>query len=275
MKRYFYMTTGAFLYALSVNLFLVPSKIVTGGLSGIAAILFHLYSVSAFYTIAVGNILLFIFAWLTLGKKFVFESFYTMLISTLFISLTEALPPIASDTILCAIFGGIILGLGIGLAFISGSTTGGTDILARILQSRHPHFSIGTIMTIIDFVIIAISYLAFGEIELVMYGIISLFVTNAVIDGIIAHLNSGVLVFIISKNSERLKKAIIGSIGRGVTIVQGCGGYSDEKKQILVCVMKKYDLENLKRITDMNEKEAFMIVTEAKSVLGEGFRYYK
>ena len=130
-------------------------------------------------------------------------------------------------------------------------------------------------MMAIDFVIIGVSYIVFKDMKLIMYGIISLFVTNAVIDGLIAHLNSGVFVIIICKNSQKLKNAIINEIGRGVTVVDGYGGYSQEKKKILMCVMKKYDLENLKKVKDMTEKDAFMIVTSSKEVIGEGFRYYR
>lgn len=275
MKKYLSITLGALLFALSVNLFLVPSKIVTGGLSGIAAILYHKFSVSTFFTIAAGNIILFIFAWLMLGKNFVLQSLYGMIFSTIFVSCTEFLKPMTSDPLLASIFGGITLGAGVGLTFINGGTTGGTDVLSRILQHYYPHLSIGTIMTAVDFVVIGISFFVFRDTALIMYGIISLFVTNTVIDSMIAHLNSGVLVFIVSRNSQKLKEAIIDSLERGVTVIQGYGGYSDEKKQILMCVMKKYDLENLKKIIDVKEKEAFMIVTSSKEVLGEGFRYYR
>ena len=275
MKKYFSMTLGALLYALSVNLFLVPAKIVTGGLSGVATIFYHAFSLSTAAVIACGNILLLILAWIMLGKKFVINTLFGMIVSTLLVSVTDFLPPMTYDPMLASIFGGIIMGAGIGLTFINGGTTGGTDILSRILQHYRPHLSIGSIMMAIDFVIIGISYIVFRDTTLIMYGIISLVVTNAVIDGIIAHLNSGVLVFIVSHDAEKLKKAIMDSLERGVTVIEGYGGYSDEKKQILMCVMKKYDLESLKRITDMNEKDAFMIVTSSKEVLGEGFRYYR
>lgn len=275
MKKYFYITVGALLFALSVNLFLVPSKIVTGGLTGIATIFYHTFSLPTYITISAGNVLLFTVAWFTLGKHFVFQSIYGMAISTLFVSLTDFLPAMTDDPMLCAIFGGIIMGAGIGLTFINSGTTGGTDVISRIIQHYRPHMSIGTIMMAIDFVIIGISYIVFKDMKLIMYGIISLFVTNAVIDGLIAHLNSGVLVIIVSKDSQKLKKAIINEVERGVTVIEGYGGYSEEKKQILMCVMKKYDLENLKRVTDMNEKDAFMIVTSSKEVLGTGFRYYR
>jgi len=275
MKKYINITIGALLFALSVNLFLVPAKIVTGGLTGIATIFYHTVGLPTYTVIAVGNILFFIIAWFTLGKRFVFNSLYGMAISTLFVSVTDFLPAMTDDPMLSAIFGGIIMGAGIGLAFINGGTTGGTDVISRIIQHYRPHMSIGTIMMAIDFVIIGISYIVFKDMKLIMFGIISLFVTNAVIDGLIAHLNSGVFVIIVSKNSQKLKKAIINEVERGVTVIDGYGGYSNEKKQILMCVMKKYDLENLKRITDMNEKDAFMIVTSSKEVLGSGFRYYR
>lgn len=271
--KYLLISFGGLLYAIGINAFLVPSKIVMGGLGGIATILFHSIGVIPTIVITVGNLILLVIAFLLLGKTFVLDSLFGIFISTFFVSVTEFLPSITQEPLLSSIFGGIIMGSGVGLTFIHNGTTGGTDIVSRIIQHYFPHHSIGSVMTFIDLIIIAVSFLVFKNPELIMYGIISLFIANSVIDGMISHLNSGVLVFIITPNSKKVIKDILNTLGRGVTIIEGQGGFSNEEKHILMCVMKKYDLESLKKFID--NENAFMIVTSSKEVIGEGFRYYR
>lgn len=275
LLKYGGLLCGTFLFALAVNLFLIPSKIVTGGLSGIATILYHTLGWIPGMVIGVGNIIMCILAWIILGKNFVFNSLFGIISITFFVSVTEFFPAVTTDLFLSAVFGGILMGVGIGMTFIQGGTTGGTDILSRISQKKHPQLSIGVIMTIVDLIIIGASAAVFKDTELSMYGIISLVVSTAVIDGIIARLNSGVLVFVITTDAEKIKKIIYEYLKRGVTVIEAIGGFSEEKRQVLMCVMKKKEIEALKKIPEITDKNNFMIVTPSKEVFGEGFRYYR
>ena len=275
VKKYMLITVGAVIFSLSVNLFLIPSKIVTGGLSGIATILYHTTGIPAGIVVGLGNIIVCLWALKELGGKFVLNSLYGIFATTFFVSLTSFLPSVTDDLFISTVFGGILLGTGVAFTFMQEGTTGGTDIISRIFQKKHPHLSIGLLMTAVDFVIISISYAVFRDFELSMYGIISLVVSTAVIDGIIAKFNSGVLVYIITKDAEVMKTAIIDNLERGVTIIEARGGFSKEPKEILMCVMKKKDMEELKRIAKITEENSFVIVTPSKEVFGEGFHYYK
>lgn len=275
LKKYAIITFGAIIFSLSVNLFLIPSKIVTGGLSGVATILYHTFGIPAGFVVGGGNIIVCLWALHELGLKFVLNSLYGIFATTFFVSVTSFLPTITNDLFISTVFGGILLGIGVGFTFMQDGTTGGTDIVSRIVQKKQPHLSIGLLMTITDLVIISVSYAVFRDFELSMYGIISLVVSTAVIDGIIGKLNSGVLVYIITKDAELMKRAILDSLERGVTIIEAKGGFSEERKQILMCVMKKKDMENLKKTAKITEENSFVIVTPSKEVFGEGFHYYK
>lgn len=275
VKKYVAVLLGTLLFALSVNVFLVPSKIVTGGLSGIATILHYKFGISIGFAVMSGNILLCIIAYVTLGRKFVLDSILGILSITVFVSFTEFLPSLTDDLFLNSVFGGILMGIGIGLTFIQGATTGGTDIISRISQKRHPELSIGFIMTVVDLIIIGASAIVFGDIALSMYGIISLVVSTAVIDGIIASKNSGVLVFVVTENENEIKNLICRYLNRGVTVIDVFGGYSDRKRKLIMCVMKTKEAEELKKTEELRKNGNFMIVTPSKEVLGEGFRYYR
>lgn len=274
-KKYSMISLGAFLFSLSINLFTLPSKIVSGGISGIAIIVYHLSGISTGLTVGILNIIILLIALKTLGKTFVIDSLAAIVMIPLFLQLTEGFPPLTDNILLASVYGGALLGVGIGIAFSQGGTTGGTDIVSRISQKKYPHLSIGILMTIVDLLIIGASVIAFGNIDLALYGILSLVISTAVIDMLIGKLNCAKQVFIITKADTSLETPILSSVNRGVTTITGIGGFSGEPKKILLCVAKAKQVEIIKTIVRTYDPDAFIIVNESKEILGNGFQYYR
>ncbi len=275
LKKYSIIAFGSFLFALSVNLFTLPLKIVSGGIGGVATILYHLFGISTGVTVGILNIIIIIFALKSLGKEFVMDSMIAIILIPLFMAITEKLPPLTDDIFIAALFGGVILGVGIGMAFSQGGTTGGVDILSRMSQKKYPHLSIGILMLILDLVIIGCSIVTIGNVNLAFYGIFSLIVSTTVIDLIIGKLNRAQLILAVVKDSLEIEQAILQSINRGVTTLSAVGAYSKEEKTVLMCAMKPKQAEAFKNTIRKYDPDAFLIVTDSKEILGNGFHYYR
>ena len=273
--KYLIILSGALLFSVAVNLFMIPAKIVTGGVSGIATIVYYISGVSPGIVMGILNIIIGIAAYIELGKKFVVDSLVGIIAIPVFMELTKNFDLRFDDLVLSSVFGGIICGIGIGMTFSQGSTTGGTDIVSRISQKRLPSLSIGVILSAIDFVIISISYFVFKDIKLTMYGIATLFISTWVIDFIISKLNGAVVAYIITPKGNGFEKDIINKLGRGVTVINAKGGYSTGKKEILMCAMKKKELTELRKIAEKEDYKAFIIVSPSTEIQGEGFKYYR
>lgn len=273
--KYSIILSGALLFSVAVNLFMIPAKIVTGGVSGIATIVYYISGVSPGIVMGILNIIIGIAAYIELGKKFVVDSLVGIIAIPVFMELTKNFELRFDDLVLSSVFGGILCGVGIGMTFSQGSTTGGTDIVSRISQKRLPSLSIGVILSAIDFVIISISYFVFKDIKLTMYGIATLFISTWVIDFIISKLNGAVVAYIITPKGNGFEKDIINKLGRGVTVIDAKGGYSTEGKEILMCAMKKKELTELRKIAEQEAYKAFIIVSPSTEIQGEGFKYYR
>ena len=193
----------------------------------------------------------------------------------LFLSFTERLPPLTNDIFIASLFGGVLLGIGIGMAFSQGGTTGGVDILSRMSQKKYPHLSIGILMTILDLIIIAFSVITIGNLNLAFYGIFSLVISTMVIDAMINRLNCAKLILAVVKSSSTIERDILSFVNRGVTVITAVGAYSGEEKKVLMCVMKPKQADRFKKMIQSSEPNAFMIVTNSTEILGNGFRYYR
>ena len=266
---------GSFIFALAVNMFLLPFKIVSGGCSGIATIFYHLFGISTGVTVGVLDLIIIFFAYRILGKAFVMDSMVAIIVIPIFLSITERLPPLTDDIFIASIFGGVLLGIGIGIAFSQGGTTGGVDILSRMSQKKYPHLSIGILMTILDLMIIGFSMVTIGNLNLAFYGILSLVISTAVIDAIIGRLNHAKLILAVVGASSKIEQEILSFVNRGVTVMTAVGAYSGEEKKVLMCVVKPKQAERFKKMIQISEPNTFLIVTDSAEILGNGFRYYR
>lgn len=273
LKDFFLVTIGSLIAALGYNAMLVENKIASGGVSGLAVSLKELFGWNP------GNFVLFtaapllILCWIFLGKEIFFKTVYGSWVFPFFIKLTENIPTLTHNQLLAAIFGGVVLGLGLGIVFYGDSSTGGTGIITQILNKYTP-IPLGIILLVTDGTIVAISAIAFPP-DTVMYSIISLVVVSFTIDAIMAGLNSSRNILIISNKSESVKEYITNTADRGVTQIPILGGYSEEEKTMMMTTVSTREFPKLQTQILKIDPTAFMVVMPASQVLGRGFSLHK
>ena len=272
---WFLRTVSAVIVAFAISVFFTPNKIVNGGVSGIATILHHTLGVSTGLSFAVINFTLLIVGFKILGKEFVFTTVYVSGVLSVFVEIFSYLPPIRMDYILAALFGAVIYGVGLGIAFATGASSGGTDILGRLFQWKFPTMPIGKMLLVIDGIIIATSLIIFKEINLTCYGIIALFVSTTAIDWIIAKLNVSRIAFVITDKGEEISKKLITTSPRGVTLINVVGAYTSTDKKMLFCALKDSETEAFQKKILEIDKTAFVVFSESQKIVGNGFYLYK
>lgn len=275
VKSYVVITLGSILYALAYNIFYAPNLVAMGGLTGLGQVLNALIPVLPVgTTVFVMNVPLFFLGWKFIGGHLLVSSLYAMTFSSFAIDVMDMIyqfPPM--DTMLAAIFGGALLGAGIGLVFSKGATTGGTDLIARLLKLKFAWLPMGTLVLIPDFIVIVLAAVAFGKVESALYGIVSLFVTTKVMDTVLYGLDSSKVAYIISDSCKEITDAVM-AMDRGATILHGEGAYSGDEKKVLMVAFKQKEIVPLKEKVNEIDPHAFLIVCDAHDVLGEGFRTY-
>lgn len=270
--KYALVALGSALFAAGFQFFLYPNSIIVGGVSGIAMIINYLTELPVGIMTIVLNIPLFIIAWKYFGGKFIISSLVGMLLSSVLVDLLAILNYSPTDDMLLAcIIGGAIKGLGLGIIYYAGATTGGTDIIAKFVRLRFPYINFGTIVLLTDAVIIIAFAAIFNRVEAAMYAVIAMFVVSKVIDLVLYGIDNSSMCYIISENSDRLVKDITDKLHRGVTIIEGEGAYSHKEKQVLLCVIKRTQIADIRRLIKSIDENAFFIVSDAKNVFGKGF----
>ena len=274
IRIYAVITLGVVLCALGINLFLAPHSIVSGGISGIAILVNKLtgFPIGTFMLIL--NVPLFILGILFLGQGFGIKSLYGSILFSVFTDITSTLPPLTQSAVMASFFGGALLGIGFGIVFLSGATTGGTDILASLGHKSVPAIDVGKWIFIIDIVIILSGALIFKNTELVLAGILTLFINSFLVDYVISGANVAKVVYIISDKSEEIANEVIEKMKRGVTGIYTRGMYENENRTMLMCVVKRFELQKLEQIVSKNDKKAFLIYAQARRITGEGFKIY-
>ena len=269
-------TLSAIIIAFAVSMFFTPNKIVNGGVSGIATILHYTFGFPTGVSFAVINCALLLAGIKILGKEFVITTVYiSLVLSALVEVFTAFLPPIEIDLLLAALFGAVIYGVGLGIAFATGASSGGTDIVGRILQAFFPNLAIGKILLAVDGLIIAASLVIFKEINLTCYGIIALCVSTTAIDWLIARLNASRIAFVITEKGEEITRKLVTKSSRGVTLIDVKGGYTKDDKKMLFCALKDSEMDKFqKRILAIDEN-AFVVFSESQKIMGNGFYLYK
>lgn len=274
IKSYLIILTGITLTAIATGLFYIPNEIVTGGISGIATILYPLgIPPGAVYLVL--NLLLLVFSYRVLGKEFVIHSILSVVVLSGLVQVFSDIPPITENVFLATLFGSFLFGLGASLTFIENANTGGTDIIGRLLQSKYSHFPIGTLLLIIDGIIIFISLLISGNIDLTLYGLFGLFISAFVIDFVIGHLNASKLAFVITEKGDALSKLIIENSRRGVTVLNARGAYSRARKNLLICALKDKEIPEFQKMVNEADVGAFTIFVRSEKIFGLGFYVYK
>ena len=275
VKRYLTITLGTAMVGFAVSEFYIPNKIVSGGVSGLSTILFHTLGIAPGLSFAVINAALLAAALRFLGKSFVINSLIGATLLSAFVQIFSYLPSICKDVFLGSVFGAALYGAGIGLTLVEGASTGGTDILSRLLQRFFPHIKIGNLLLAVDAAVIAVSLAVFGRTELALYGIIALVISSYAVNWLILKLNISKLAFVVTDCGEEIARYLVSNSPRGVTIVRATGGYTMENKTVLMCALKENEAEHFQKRVLEKDRTAFIIFSESSQIVGNGFRVYK
>ena len=274
LKSGILVLAGITLVAIAISMFLVPNKIVNGGASGLATIIYYTIGIKPSISNAIINGILLIFSLICFGKKFVAKTLSSIVGLTILIELFSYFPPVTDNMLLAAIFGAVLYGIGIGIVLSQGSTTGGTDIMGRLIQHKKPHWKIGKVLLGVDFFVIFLSLITFKTTEAVLYGIIALFISTNAIDWLIKSLNISKLAFVISDKGQEISDLLISTSPRGVTLVEAKGGYTRGNRQLLICALKDSELPEFQRKILAIDEAAFIIYSESQQIVGKGFYIY-
>ena len=266
---------GCMLFALGFNLFLVPNGLNAGGISGLAMVVISFTKLGTVGLLtALVNIPLFAIAGKKIGKKFFCYSLVGMLINSLTIDMLALLPAPQTEPLVGALYGGAICGLGLGIVFSAGASTGGSDIITRLLKLRYQNVPIGVITMVFDLAVAALTGLAYRNVSCMLYSGVAIFVSGRVMDTVVYSFDYSKVALIISREHETIAKAITFKLERGVTYLQGEGYYSGKDTKVVLTAIKRHQLAELKAMVAEIDPDAFIIVQEAHQVLGDGFSRY-
>lgn len=263
---------GSFIYAVAVEIFLSPLKISPGGITGIAAALNYSLGFPTGILMLIFNIPIIVFGFIKFGKVFIAKSAVAVVFSSLFVDVIAGLyRPINFDIMLGSVFGGALIGTGLGFVMLVGASTGGIDIVVKTLNIRF-NISMGRAFLIIDGAVILFAALVYRDFESALYSVIAVFVSSKVVDLILCGNLDSKAVFIITDNEEKVKKAITEQVDRGVTVLPAFGGYTGRKNNILLCVARNNEINTVRRLVIELDRNAFFFILNAGDVIGKGFK---
>lgn len=275
LKSYALITLGCVIYALSFDWFIAPNQFAMGGVTGLAQIVHHLFPVlTVGAASALMNVPLFLVGWKKIGGHLLVSSLYAMVVSNAAIDALNLLFDFQPmDPILAAIFGGGVMGVGLGLVFAQGATTGGSDIVAKLLKLKWPWLPIGKLVMVPDTAVMVLVALTFGQLSAMLYGLVKLYTCSRAMDAVLYGTVDSRVAYIISDKWEELAGTLLQH--RGVTLLQGRGAYTGAEKQVLMIAFKEKEIVDLKRRVYELDSGAFLIVCDARDVLGNGFSAYR
>jgi uncharacterized membrane-anchored protein YitT (DUF2179 family) len=272
LKAYAEITLGCIITAMSLNLFLVPYNIAPGGVSGLAIVIHYFLNFPVGATMLALNIPLFILGIKQLGGRFGIRTLFGTAALSVLVDFTSWMKFDTNDLLLSSIFGGILMGIGLGLVFRAGATTGGTDLAARIIHSFAQYFTVGQLMFFADACVVLLAAFSFRSYELGLYAIVTIFISAKIVDAIVEGFDVTKGAFIISEHSEEISNKILDELSRGVTALKGTGMYTKQDKDVLLVVVERTEVIRLKELVKGIDDKAFVILTDIREVLGEGFK---
>lgn len=277
LKPYIWIIAASVLFAVGFNWCYVPNQISLAGITGLGQIIHAAVpAVPVGVAVIVLNIPLFLLGWKLLGGRLLVTSLFAMATTSVGVDIVASLHTFSPmDPMLACVFGGVLIGLSLGVVFLQGATTGGTDLIARLLKLKFGYLPMGKLVMGVDLVVIAAVALAFRSLYSALYGLISLYITSLVMDGVLYGMDNAKVAYIVSNHPKDIIQSIGAELKRGVTILHGAGAYSGKDKDVLMCAFKQKQIVDLKRAVTDADPEAFLIVCNAHEVLGEGFRTYQ
>lgn len=269
---YFLLALGSFILALGLNIFLVPCKLSTGGVSGVGTVLYYIASIPLSVTNLFLNLILFIFGFRTLQKSSLIKTLAGIFLVSFFLEATKSWGAYSEDMLIASVFGGILVGIGVGLAVYAEASTGGSDFAALMLHKIIPHIPVATFILIIDSAIIFISGLIFDNYTIMFYSVISLYISSKVTDFILIRGDVAKSVYVISEKNAEIAKHIMEDMERGVTGIYSKGLYNGSDNMMLMCIVRPREVHSLISKIKETDKNAFTVISEVREVVGEGFK---
>ena len=273
---------GALLYAIAVVIFVRPQQISSGGLTGLGIIVNHLFPFIPIGTFTlIMNIPLFIAAWKFFGLKFIAR---TMVATAMLSVEIDALSGLAdrfgwaytgSDTLMGAVFGGVLAGVGLGIVFLAGATTGGFDIAGRLLKLAFPHIAVGKLILLCDAAVVILTAVMYKSFESLLYSVVTVFLISVALDYVIKERDHSKMMLVITSHPDEVTKDIMAQLGRGVSLIPAEGGYTGEEKKMLMCVVRTHEVPRVRKLIEQYDANPFIIIADSSEVLGEGFKSHK
>lgn len=264
---------GCTLYAVAINFFNVPNRISQGGFSGLAIVINYLTDLPVGAINLALNVPILLIALKFIGKKFVLKTLWVTVLLSVIIDLVALIPyEYTSDTLLASIFSGALLGAGVALVAARGSTTGGTDVLSKLLRLVFPHISYGKLVMFSDMVVIAISAIVFRSIESALYAAVVIFVSSKVIDYILYGMAKSKMLMVVTDRADEISQELVNNSPRGVSIIPAKGAFTGQEKNMLICVLRSNEVAPAIKLIKSIDPNTFTIITEANEIIGKGFK---
>ena len=266
-------TMGSFIYSSAVTMFISPNKFSPGGFTGIATVLNHLLNLPSGFFLLLLNVPVLVLGFIKFGGYFIAKTTVATVILSFSLTVTDlVLPAFEIDRILAAVFGGILMGLGLSIIMLRGATTGGVDIIAKLINKKSRHLTMGRIILIFDAFVILLATVVYRNIESALYSVVSIYATSVIMDMMLYGGDKGKIIYIVSDFSKEICNDINNLLGRGVTMLSANGGYTGKEKTMLFCTVRRHQVSAVYEISDKYDKNAFIVISDAGEIIGEGFK---
>lgn len=272
--NYMLITVFSFTYAVGISLFLDPNNLAPGGISGISIMLSRITPLSTGTWVILINVPILALGLWKFGFKFLVSTIYCTVVSSLFMNYLSGFGALTSDKLLAALAGGTILAVSLGTIFKAGATTGGVDIIVKVLRLRYKHLKTGNLYLLLDAIVVTLSGIMFRDLEAALYAAVTIFVNSVVLDTVLYGRDGAKMLYIISDHPKQITERLLADLDIGVTTLHGEGAYSGKEKEVLLCVMRKPLAPRAQQIVKEEDAEAFMIVSDATEIFGEGYKSY-
>ena len=270
-----YFLIGAIVYSASVNVFLSPNGISPGGFTGVATVINHITNIPTGTMLFIFNVPVLILGYIKMGSMFILKtSFVTVLISLSLDVSAKLFPALQTDGILASMFGGVLMGIGLSLILLRGATTGGIDIIAKLINRKYRHFSVGKIILMADGVVILLNAIVYKNAESALYSIIAMYMGTRLMDVLLYGADKGKIMYIVTNLPDAICNEINDTVGRGVTKLSVVGGYTGENRTMLMCTVRVHEAAAVHDAVKKYDEKAFIVVSDAGEIIGEGFKNY-
>ena len=273
LKDFLFWVAGCGIYAAAVTVLLEPNEITPGGFTGIASVLYAVTKVPTGTWLMLLNVPLLILQYLKLGGGFVVKTTVATFILSLMLNLSHTLlRGVHVDLVLASVFGGVASGLGLSLVLLHGATTGGVDVIAKLINNKFRYLSVGRIIMAFDFFTVALSAVVYKNAQSALYSLITIYASSKIIDSVLYGADKGKIIYIVTSKADKIAEKIFAVIKRGVTRIPAFGAYTGQKKDVLICTVRIHEASAVHKIVSDTDSKAFMFVSDAGEIIGEGFK---